>query len=334
MEMTCRPWGSGSVAPCGDRPSPHRPRPTTAFAERLSIRPGLEGNSPCYPDHRSMGRLAHDLLGSGVRLRVYEHSPEQASALLLVHGLFVDARTWDPIAELLAPEHRVIYPDLPGFGESEKPPQGRFPYSVDAFAEVLVDLVSALGLARAAVVGHGLGGAIALTLAARHPELVSRLVLVDASCHPSALGTVQRALLVPIVGGVVYKQLLSRTVYRALFRDRLLSATGTVRTERIDGFFDSISSPAARGSLLATLRATADSRAVSAQTTRLVTPTLVVWGRHDKLHPVAHGQKLARDIRGAGLELLDSGHCPQEECPERLAHSIRRFLKTARPGSS
>jgi pimeloyl-ACP methyl ester carboxylesterase len=205
---------------------------------------------------------------------------------------------------------------------------------VDAFVDVLVDLISALGLARVAVVGHGMGGAIALTLAARHAELVSRLVLVDASCHPSALGTAYRALLVPIVGGVIYKQLLSRPVYRAVFRARLLSSTTTAITERIDGYFDSLSSPAGRGSLLATLRATADTRAVSAQTTRLVTPTLVVWGHNDKLHPVAQGQKLARDIRGAGLELLEAGHCPQEECPERLARSINRFLTTTRPGSS
>lgn len=281
-----------------------------------------------------MGRLAHDLLGSGVRLRVYEHSPDHPSAVLLVHGPFMDARTWDPVASLLAPEHRVIYPDLPGFGESEKPPQGRFPYTVNAFVEVLVDLISALRLARVAVVGHGMGGAIALTLAARHAELVSRLVLVDASCHPSALGAAFRALLVPIVGGVVYKQLLSRSVYRTVFRARMLSNPASVTAERIDGYFDALSSPAGRGSLLATLRATADTRTVSAQTTRLLTPTLVLWGHRDKLHPVAQGQKLARDIRGAGFELLEAGHCPQEECPQRLARSISRFLTTTRPGCS
>jgi len=273
-----------------------------------------------------MQRLAHDLLGSGVRLRVYEQNPEAPIPIVLLHGLFIDARTWDRTAESLALDHRIIYPDLPGFGESEKPPPSRFGYSIDAFVDVLIDLFGGLGLRRAVVIGQDVGGAIALSLAARHPELVRGLVLLCASCQPPAVSSPERALLLPVLGGVFTKQLLGRAVYRSLFRHWLLSSPKALDEARIDAFFEPLSSPSGRGSLLATLRHTSDTRLVRAQTARLSTPTLVVWGRQDRSFPVSEGQKLARSIRGAGFELLDAGHLPQEECPEALARSIRRFV--------
>ena len=83
--------------------------------------------------------------------------------------MFVDHTSWDRVAEQMAGRFRVIAPDLPGFGASEKPPPNRFPYGIDAFAEAIADLYAGLELGRASVVGHGLGGAVALTLSARHP---------------------------------------------------------------------------------------------------------------------------------------------------------------------
>jgi pimeloyl-ACP methyl ester carboxylesterase len=99
-----------------------------------------------------------------------------------------------------------------------------------------------------------------------------------------------------------------------------------LETQRIDDFYDSFNSPAARGSALATLRSAADTRAVAAQTSRIQTPTLVVWGGRDVMAPVRHGQRLAREIRGARFELLDTGHAPQEERPAQLAKLLTRFL--------
>ncbi len=146
--------------------------------------------------------MSRDLLGAGVRIRVTERGNTSNPAVLLIHDLFLDSRTWDIIAEELSSEFYVVTPDLPGFGNSEKPSPRRYPYGIDAFAETLVDLYSGLGLARAAVVGHGLGGAVAITLGARHPELVTRLILVDTVCNVPPLGKMQRVLLLPFVGGV------------------------------------------------------------------------------------------------------------------------------------
>ncbi|HEX7670081.1 MAG TPA: alpha/beta fold hydrolase, partial [Polyangiaceae bacterium] len=119
-----------------------------------------------------MAATHRDVKANGVRLRVALSG--DGSPVVMLHGLFMDHRTWDGVSGALAPMFRVVAPDFPGFGDSEKPSPSRFSYDVSAFAEVVADLYAGLDLGRAAVVGHDLGGAVAITLAARHPELVSR----------------------------------------------------------------------------------------------------------------------------------------------------------------
>lgn len=273
--------------------------------------------------------LQRDLTASGVRLRVAERG--EGPPVILLHGMFVEHSTWDGIVEHLAPEFHLIAPDLPGFGDSEKPPPARFPYGVSAFAEAIADLHAGLGLGRVAVVGHGLGGAVAITLAARHAELVSHLVLIDSLCFPAASGLERWLAQIPVVGNFVFRQLWGRTTFHALFRERMLAAGANVPTARIDDYYAAFNTPAARGSAFATLRSTLDPRPVEALTSRVRTPTLVLWGRHDKIYPAAFGRRLARRIRDAGFELLDTGHSPQEEHPEQLARVLRRFLQAEHP---
>ena len=275
------------------------------------------------------GSAQRDVKAGGVRLRLLDTGA--GSPVLLIHGLFADHSTWTPIVEELSQDFRLIAPDLPGFGESEKPPAKRFPYGIDAFVECIADLYAALGVGPATVVGHGLGGAVALSLATRHAELVSRLVLIDAQCYPARLDLEWRLALLPVVGTFVVRQLLGRTAFRAFYRDKLLAPRSGVALKRIDHYYARFSLPPARESALATLRATQDTRSLVAQTGRVQMPTLVIWGRHDRMYPAGFGQRLAREIRGAGFELIDSGHCPHEERPKEVAAAISRFLRAERP---
>lgn len=100
--------------------------------------------------------------------------------------------------------------------------------------------------------------------------------------------------------------------------------------DRIDAYYDAFNDPASRGSALSTLQATVDTRAVSALTARITVPTLVVWGRDDRVVPAALGQRLARQIRGAGFELMGTGHTPHEETPAAFAAIVSRFLRAER----
>jgi pimeloyl-ACP methyl ester carboxylesterase len=267
-----------------------------------------------------------DVTASGVRLRVSQAG--SGPAVLLLHGLFADRTTWGPVMGALGEGFRLIAPDFPGFGESEKPPVNRFPYGIHAFSEAICDLYAALDLSRATVVGHALGGAVALTLAARHPELVARLVLIDALCYPPRRDWARSIALVPFAGSLVFKQLLGQSGFRALYRDTMVSVPGALDPERVDAYYESFNTPAARGSALATLRATRDTSSLVADTARVQAPTLVVWGRSDRVFPPSVGQRVARQIRGATLRLMDTGHAPQEERPEELAAVVGRFLES------
>ncbi len=281
-------------------------------------------------DTSGIARSTHrDIKANGVRLRVALSGT--GPPVVLLHGLFTHHGTWDAVVDEMSSEFRLIALDFPGFGESEKPPESRFAYDVGAFAEVVADLFAGLDIGRAAVVGHALGGAVALALAARHPELVSRLVLVDSVCFDAPLDLRRRIALFPLVGGFVLKQLWGRATFRSFFRSDVLSNRPGYPVERIDGYYEKFNDPAARGSALATLRATRDTRTIEAQTDRVKAPTLVVWGRADRLVPARFGQRLSRQIRGAGFELMDTGHAPHEERPAEFAAILGRFLRAERP---
>jgi pimeloyl-ACP methyl ester carboxylesterase len=277
----------------------------------------------------SSARIQRDVKANGVRLRVTEQG--SGPSLLLLHGLFMDHSTWDAVVDALASRYRVVAPDLPGFGQSEKPPESRFPYGINTFSDAVLDLYAGLELGRAALVGHALGGAVAITLAARHPELISRLVLVDALCYPARPDLAHRVALAPLIGGFAFKQLWGKSTFKAYFKESYLSRDARIPSARLDHYYESFNTPAARASALATLRATRDTRAVVAHIARISMPTLVLWGRDDTLYPAALGQRMSREIRDAGFQLLGAGHVPHEEQPGEVAEAIDRYCQSPRP---
>src|SRR5687768_4204891 len=115
-------------------------------------------------------RESRDVTVRGARLRVVEAGDPTSTALVLVHGVLASHLAFDDVIDDPARRFHVIAPDLIGFGESEKPSAARFSYGIDAFAESIADVIAAFDVGRAALVGHGMGGAVALTLAARHAE--------------------------------------------------------------------------------------------------------------------------------------------------------------------
>ena len=277
----------------------------------------------------SSARIHRDIKANGVRLRVTETG--QGPTLVLLHGLFMDHTTWDHVSEELGRQYRVVAPDLPGFGQSEKPPESRFPYGINAFADAVVDLYAGLELGRAIMVGHALGGAVAITLAARHPELISRLVLIDALCYAAPQDLASRVALAPLIGGFAFKQLWGKSAFKAYFKESYLSRDARLPSARLDSYYEVFNTPAARASALATLRATRDTRAVVAHIARISTPTLVIWGSEDTLYPAALGHRMSREIPHAGFQLVGAGHVPQEEQPSEVVEAIVRFCNAPRP---
>lgn len=285
-------------------------------------------------EHRSSSRaserLVRDVTARGVRMRVVEAGEGNGPPLVLIHGFLVSHLEFDDVIDDLAQRFHVIAPDLPGFGESEKPSPARYAYGVESFAEAVADLIAAYGIGRPSIIGHSMGGAVALTLAALHAELVQRLVLVDALCYPFPLSFKAKLPLMPILGSFVFKQLYGRGRFRAHFRDDVYGPQADVPLLRVDHHYDLFNTPSARESAHAVMRAVLDTRPVVARLSRINAPTLVVWGRDDQQFPPVFAQRLAREIRGAKLEIMDAGHAPHEERPEEFVAVVTEFLEGRR----
>jgi pimeloyl-ACP methyl ester carboxylesterase len=281
------------------------------------------------PERRDSRRpVARDVAARGARIRFVEAG--SGPPLVLVHDYLASHVAWDDVLPRLAEKFRVIAPDLPGFGESEKPPPSRYPYDFDGFSESLVDLVAALDLGRVSLCGHAMGGAITLTLAASYPHVVQKLVLVNPLVyppkHPDALFRIAG---VPVLGPLVFKQLFGRALFRGRFLGDVRTGAGAP-SRRVDLLFEQFDAPAAREAAYATMRSMLDTRPLTASVPRVTAPTLVTWGRGHRTSPVEHGRRLARELGGARFEVFDCGSSPPEECPEAFASVVSTFLSDGR----
>jgi pimeloyl-ACP methyl ester carboxylesterase len=277
--------------------------------------------------HRLVYRFGGDELGA------------ERPVLLLIHGLGGSSATWQEVLPAFARRHTVVAPDLLGHGESDKPSHD---YSLGAHANVLRDLMIAIGFERATVVGQSLGGGVALQLAYQHPQRCERLVLVSSGGLGSEVSWLLRALTLP---GVEY---LMPMLFPSFVRDagnalsRRLRGLG-VRAPRLEQewrTYVSLTEPGNRSSFMRTLRSVVDptGQTVSANDRLYLTsqvPTLILWGRHDRMIPVEHAFAAHEAIPQSQLVIFeDSGHFPQAEEPQRFFEVVSDFVDTTEPGRS
>jgi len=291
--------------------------------------PRVGGRLWCWPPVRmpetrdSRQPMTRDVAARGARIRYVEAG--DGPPLVLVHDYLSSHVAWDDVVPRLSERFRVIAPDLPGFGESEKPPPSRYRYDFETFSESLVDLCAAVGLVRVSLCGHAMGGSVALTLAATQAHLVDKLVLVNPLVYPPRPDTLSRIAGLPIVGPFIFKQLFGRALFRSRFLPRVRGGN-SAPARRVDHLFELFDAPAAREAAYATMRAMLDTRPLTASIPRITTPTLVAWGRANRACPVEHGRRLARELGGARFEVFDCGPSPAEECPAAFAAVVTAFL--------
>jgi pimeloyl-ACP methyl ester carboxylesterase len=265
-----------------------------------------------------------DVAARGARIRFVESG--EGPPLILIHDYLASHVAWDDVLPRLAERFHVIAPDLPGFGESEKPPPSRYRYDFEAFCESLADLIAAVGLGRVSVCGHAMGGGVALTLAATYAHVVDKLVLVNPLVYPQRPDKLSRVASIPVLGPLVFKQVLGRSLFRSRFGANGAEGHDDTATRRVDRLFDLFDVPAAREAAYATMLAMLDTRPLTASVPRISAPSLVVWGRGDRQAPVEQGRRLARELKGARFEVFDCGRSPAEERPELFANTVTSFL--------
>lgn len=257
--------------------------------------------------------------------------------VLLVHGMAGSSATWKHVMPALARRFTVVAPDLLGHGASAKP---RGEYSVSAHANLLHDLLTALGYEHATLVGQSLGGGVAMQLAYQFPTCCERLVLVSSGGLGPEVSGLLRGLSMPGVEHVF--PLLCSPALRdvgirlAAWLGRIGLRPGPV-VEEIWRSYASLAERDARRAFFCTLRAVIDpdGQVVSA-TDRLYlaahVPTLVIWGARDSLIPMSHGSAAHAAIPGSRLEIFEEvGHFPHCEAPERFVTTLVDFVDSSEP---
>ena len=254
-------------------------------------------------------------------------------ALLLIHGMAGSSDTWRSVIPQLSKKFRVIAPDLLGHGESAKP---RGDYSLGAFAVWLRDFLDELGVSQASVVGHSLGGGVAMQFAYQHPDYVTRLVLISSGGLGPDVGWILRLLSAPgaelVLPIIAPKPVL--TAGNKLWSWFRGVGVHSPRGAEMWSAYSSLSDAATRQSFLRTLRSVVDYRgqAVSALNRlrlREELPVMAIWGERDDIIPVNHAYA-AREARAdSRLEVLPNvGHFAQVEAPTEVVELIEDFIAT------
>lgn len=258
----------------------------------------------------------------GMRLHVRDSGPHGAPAMLFVHGFASSLQTWDDWTPELARAPRVVRLDLPGTGLSDVDPT--HDYRDARTVAVLVARMDRLDIRRATLVGHSLGGRIAWTLAAAHPERVDRLVLIAPDGFASPGFGYGRA---PKVG--VMAQAMRFVLPKPLVRRALAPAYAdetALTDERLDRYYDLLRAPGARETWIERMRQGVRVDPVPRLAT-IRAPTLIVWGTEDRLIPFSNATDYVDAIPRAELAVLPGvGHIRQEEASARSLAAVLGFI--------
>jgi len=257
--------------------------------------------------------------------------------VLLVHGITSSSATWDPIIPTLAERAHVIAPDLLGHGDSDKP---RTDYSLGALASVLRDLLEHLGHERVTVVGHSLGGGVAMQFAYQYHERCERLVLVSSGGLGREVSIALRAATLPgaefVLPVIANHYVRDAGVALGRLMSRLPVRPRPSVSEAARGYASLADGPA-RSAFVHTLRSVVEpgGQRVSAADRHYLSegrPTLIVWGALDTVIPVAHAHEAHAAIPGSELEVFEqSRHFPHMDEPTRFAHVLLTFLDSTEP---
>ncbi len=243
--------------------------------------------------------------------------------LVLLHGLFVTHHAFHRFIPRVASGRRVIALDLPGSGDSDRPhPVGVDDYSLDWLADAVLQTLEALKIERFELLGHDLGGAVAVALTSREPRLVTRLTLVGPIALSVSLPLQGSLAVVPSLGVDVFKRALRRADLKR-FLEQGLSTPELLDEGELHVYWDRLTRRGGREAAYAMLGQLPSVVRLRDRFSAVTPPTRLVWGDRDRLVPPEQAPRLAGLLPNASTTLVDGcGHNPASERPGVLAELI------------
>jgi pimeloyl-ACP methyl ester carboxylesterase len=256
-------------------------------------------------------------------------------ALLLLHGLACDSSTWADVMPSLSEHFTVIAPDLLGHGESDKP---NADYSLGGFANGMRDLLTILGIDKVTVVGHSLGGGVAMQFAYQFPDRTERVVLVSTGGLGKEVSPLIRLMTVPgsgLVLGAATLRPWRPLVAGALRSLSRLPISATRDLDEVAAIYETLGDRAQRAAVQRVTSHVVDWKGQFVTMTdrsylaRLM-PVLVVWGRDDLVIPSSHAELAPTQVSDVHI-LDDSGHFPHKDHPAEFCRIVTEFVAGTEP---
>jgi pimeloyl-ACP methyl ester carboxylesterase len=254
---------------------------------------------------------------------------DKGSNVILIHGLGASADIWMHNISAIASGYRVYAPDLVGFGRSDKPD---VKYSPSYMAVFINDFMTALDIENACLMGLSLGGGVALQYILQFASNVQRLVLVDSAGLGREMPLAMRLATVPVIGELM---LSPSRAGMAFVLKQLVHDPAVITDDLIDLYVELNFSQGAVKTVLALLRACLTIHGARPDVLDPITknldnikiPTLIIWGRQDRLFPVGHACFAKEKIPDSYLYIFDQcGHMPNFERPEEFNSVVLNFL--------
>jgi pimeloyl-ACP methyl ester carboxylesterase len=254
------------------------------------------------------------------QLRVIDKNPGAAETVLLVHGYGASSASYAPVVAALAERYRVLAVDLPGFGRSDRRAGD---YSPEGLADVLAQILDEKGVQRAHVVGHSWGSSVVLAFALKHPQRLDRLAVISAWIYDEQLWPLMRWARVRGLGELLYalfyRQNVGERLYLNFYDPSLVTQAVVDEVER------QVARPGAVAAALAAARGMVFQES---EYHKISAPTLILWGREDRVARLPFGERLAHELPHARLVVMGRcGHIPMWECTGETAGALKAFLE-------
>jgi pyruvate dehydrogenase E2 component (dihydrolipoamide acetyltransferase) len=260
-------------------------------------------------------------LGDGRELNVLLAGAGDAPPLVFLHGLGGSQSTWQVVLGDLVEQHRIAAIDLPGHGASDR--SAGADYSIAGIATAVAEAIGKLGLSKPILVGHSLGGAVALRIATEQPKLARGVVAIDSAGLGDEIGSELTDLMAGAAGPDTARGLL-----QLFYRDqKLVNERGVAEMaymQQADGAWT-----AQQAVATAAFASGRQLEAVRLDPASVTVPVLLIWGEHDRVIPTQHAIDALAQFPDASLAIVPNvGHVPQVENPSRTATLISRFARS------